>query len=291
MITTFRLGDMVVHRLVEAVEPFLPAFEMLPDLTPKILEENSDWLGPSDLNEEGRFLITYQCYIVRTPHHVILVDSCLGNHKERPRPEWHMRTDDTFLRSLGEVGLRVTDIDFVLCTHLHGDHVGWNTQLVDGRWVPVFPNARYVFQQKEVEATAAIHADAGHQPYADSVLPIIEAGRADLVGDDFQIGDHVRLLPTPGHTAGHVAFAFGRGRDEMVMSGDLIHVTLQLRYPELSFSRDADPVLAAKTRRTFLERYCDTDVLLCAGHFPDPSIGRIRPWGGGFRITGGPGQL
>jgi glyoxylase-like metal-dependent hydrolase (beta-lactamase superfamily II) len=119
-------------------------------------------------------------------------------------------------------------------------------------------------------------------PFGDSVLPVVEARRADIVRDDFAIGDHLRILPTPGHTPGHVAFAAGRGKDDAVFCGDIMHSPLQTRYPELLFKFDVDPALAAKTRRDFMERYCDTDTLCCTAHFPSPSTGKIRRRGNGF---------
>jgi len=284
MSVTFSVGDMTVHRIVELDAPFLPAFAMLPALTPEGLDENRSWLRPHSLDADDVFRLCYQSYVVRTPHHTILVDSCLGNDKQRPRPEWHMKSDDTYMRALGAAGLTVGDIDFVMCTHLHLDHVGWNTRLVDGEWVPTFPNARYVFSRREHAATQAANARTANAAYEDSVLPIVRAGRADLVDDDFQLGDHVRILSTPGHTEGHVSLCFGSRRDEVVMTGDLIHVPLQTRYPELSFAFDKDPALAAITREAFLERYCDTSTLCCTAHFPSPSVGRIRRWGEGYRL-------
>jgi glyoxylase-like metal-dependent hydrolase (beta-lactamase superfamily II) len=119
-------------------------------------------------------------------------------------------------------------------------------------------------------------------PFGDSVLPVVEARRADIVRNDYEIGDHARILPTPGHTPGHVAFTFGRGRDDAVVSGDLMHWPLQARYPELSVKFDVNQAQAATTRRDFLERYCDTDTLCCTAHFPSPSTGKIRRWGNGF---------
>lgn len=171
-----------------------------------------------------------------------------------------------------------------MCTHLHGDHVGWNTRLADGQWVPTFPKARYIFNHREYSACEVAHAEAENPVYLDSVLPIVRAGRADIVADDYQLGDHVRILPTPGHTAGHVSFCFGKTADDVVMTGDLIHVPLQTRYPELSFSRDSDPGRAAVTRRAFLERYCDTPTLCCTAHFPSPSVGYVKRWGEGYRL-------
>jgi glyoxylase-like metal-dependent hydrolase (beta-lactamase superfamily II) len=220
---------------------------------------------------------------VKTPHHTILVDSCIGNDKPRPtRPKWNMKTDDTYMRGLKEAGLSVEDIDYVLCTHLHVDHVGWNTRLENGKWVPTFPKARYVFAKGEYDYWAAQHEKAEVPPFGDSVLPVIAANKAEIVGHDFAIGDHVKILPTPGHTPDHVAFTFGRAREDAVFCGDLMHSPLQLRYPELSPKFDVDPAQAAKTRRSFLERYCETDTLCCTAHFPSPSAGKIRRKGGAF---------
>jgi glyoxylase-like metal-dependent hydrolase (beta-lactamase superfamily II) len=279
----FAAADMTIHRIIDLEAPFVPALEMLPALTPQLLDENRHWMQDS-LDENNAFRLCYQAYLVRTPHHNILVDTCLGNHKERARPEWHMKTNDSFMNGLARVGLSPADIDYVMCTHLHGDHVGWNTQLVNGEWVPTFPKARYVFSRREMEATQAADAGTALAPYRDSVLPVVRAGMAEAVEDDYGIGDHVRLLPTPGHTDGHVSFCFGRGRDELVVTGDLIHVPLQMRYPELNFARDRNPELAKTTRRNFLERFCDTQTLCCAAHFPSPSAGRVRRWGSGYRM-------
>ena len=284
---SFAVGDFTIHRIIEQETTFLPALDMLPGLTPDVLDENRPWMQQAHaIDQQDTLILAFQSYVVKTPHHTILIDSCIGNDKPRPtRPKWHMKTDDTYLRALSAAGLGVGDIDFVMCTHLHVDHVGWNTRLENGRWVPTFPNARYIFGKGEFDYWTAQHAKAEVPPFADSVLPVVEAKKAEIVTNDYQIGDHVRLLPTPGHTPGHVAFAFGRGKDEAVFSGDLMHSPLQTRYPELSAKFDVDQAQAATTRRNFLERYCDTDTLCCTAHFPSPSTGKIRRWGGGFRCT------
>jgi glyoxylase-like metal-dependent hydrolase (beta-lactamase superfamily II) len=154
--------------------------------------------------------------------------------------------------------------------------------LENGRWVPTFPKARYLFTKSELDYWTQQHAKTPVPPFGDSVLPVFDAKQAEIVGDDHQIGDHARILPTPGHTPGHVAFAFGRGKDTAVFSGDLMHSPLQTRYPELSMRFDVDQAQAAVTRRGFLERYCDTDTLCCTAHFPSPSSGKIRRKGNGF---------
>jgi glyoxylase-like metal-dependent hydrolase (beta-lactamase superfamily II) len=288
MSLTFSAGDLTIHRIIEQETTFLPALEMLPALTPELLAENRSWMRQtSALDADDVLILCFQSYIVETPHHTILVDSCIGNDKPRPtRPKWNMKTDDTFLRGLAAAGFSPDDIDFVMCTHLHVDHVGWNTRLVDGRWVPTFPNARYVFAKHEFDYWTEQNAKTPVPPFGDSVLPVVEARRAEIVREDFQIGDHARILPTPGHTPGHAAFIFGKAKDHAVMSGDLMHSPLQARYPELSMKFDVDQAQAAATRRNFLERYCDTDTLCCTAHFPSPSLGKIRRQGDGFRCDG-----
>jgi glyoxylase-like metal-dependent hydrolase (beta-lactamase superfamily II) len=284
MSLTLTLGDLAIHRIIEQETTFLPALDMLPGLTPELLAANRAWMrGAGAIDDNDVLKLCFQSYIVKTPHHTILVDRCIGNDKPRPlRPKWNMKTDDIYLRALAAAGFSVDDIDYVMCTHLHVDHVGWNTRLENGRWLPTFPNARYVFGRGEFDYWTEQNAKAEVPPFADSVLPIVEAKRAEIVRDDFEIGDHARILPTPGHTPGHVAFAFGRGKDVAVASGDLMHSPLQTRYPELSAKFDVDQAQAAATRRNFLERYCDTETLCCTAHFPSPSTGQIRRLGNGF---------
>jgi glyoxylase-like metal-dependent hydrolase (beta-lactamase superfamily II) len=273
---TLTAGDLTIHRIIEQETTFLPALELLPGLTPDLLAANRPWMQKAGaLDADDVLILCFQSYIV--------VDSCIGNDKPRPlRPKWNMKTDDTYLRGLAAAGVAVGDIDFVMCTHLHVDHVGWNTRLENGRWVPTFPNARYVFGKSEFDYWTEQHAKTAVPAFGDSVLPVVEAKRAEIVRDDYAIGDHVRILPTPGHTPGHVAFSFGRGRDDAVFSGDLMHSPLQTHYPELSAKFDVDQAAAAVTRRNFLERYCDTDTLCCTAHFPSPSTGKIRRSGKGF---------
>jgi glyoxylase-like metal-dependent hydrolase (beta-lactamase superfamily II) len=280
----FAVGDLTIHRVIEQEAPFFPALDLLPGLTPEVLAEHRPWLREARaIDGSDTLILCFQSYIVRTPHHTILIDSCIGNDKPRPgRPNWHMKTDDTYARGLKAAGISVDEIDYVMCTHLHVDHVGWNTRLENGRWVPTFSNARYIFAKSEFDYWTETNAKTEVPPFTDSVLPVVEAKKAEVVGNDFAIGDHVRLLPTPGHTPGHVAFTFGRDRDDAVFCGDLMHTPLQTLYPELSPKFDVDPAQAAATRRGFLERYCDTDTLCCTAHFPSPSSGKIRRKGNGF---------
>lgn len=286
MTLSFTVGDLTIHRIVEQEVAFHPIQDFLPDLTDDMLAENRDWLVQAGALEAGtdNMILCFQSYVIRTPHHTILVDTCIGNHKDRPtRPTWHQKTDTAWMDGLARAGFTLDDIDYVMCTHLHADHVGWNTRLEDGRWVPTFPRARYVFDAGELAYWEAQNAAKPIPAVVDSVLPIVAAGRAELVAPSHAIGDHLRLLPTPGHTPGHYAVLLGRGRDDAFLTGDLIHSPVQARYPALSMGLDVDRTQSGVTRRSALERLCDTDTLCCTAHFPSPSVGRIKRWGEGFR--------
>ena len=278
------IGDLQIARTVEMIMPF-PALQFFPETTAADWAPHQHWLQPSAMDAEGNLLFPMQSYIVRTAHHTILIDSCVGNDKDRPtRPAWHMKSDQTYIQALAAQGLSVADIDFVMCTHLHTDHIGWNTRLVDGRWVPTFPNARYIFTRKEFEAWDSGHEKFSRQPYEDSVLPVVAAGQAELVNNDYALDDQVWLQPTPGHTPGHVAIRLASKGQQAVMSGDLIHSPVQCQHPEWTAWPDWNAGLAKQTRRTFLEQCCDSDVLMCTAHFPLPSSGRVVAEGAAFRF-------
>lgn len=224
----------------------------------------------------GNLVLAIQAFLVRTRWHTILIDTCVGHDKSRPqRLFWHMKKFDTFLPRLAAAGVRPEDVDYVTCTHLHSDHVGWNTQLRDGRWVPTFPNAKYIFARSEWEGFEALHRKHPQPQFLDSVLPIMEARQAELVSGDFALDDEVWLEPTPGHTPGHVCVHLASQGSEAIITGDCIHSPVQCVEPEWIMRADFDPTLARTTRRSFLERYCDSNVMVCATHFPEPSTGRI----------------
>ncbi|MBC7634299.1 MAG: MBL fold metallo-hydrolase [Acetobacteraceae bacterium] len=286
MSTTYQVGDVTIHRIVEDEAPFEEATRFLPNLTAQQLAESRSWMAPAALDPAtDKLIFCFQSYLVVTPHHKILIDTCVDNDKERPgRGNWHQNKSTRYMDALGAAGFGVDDIDAVMCTHLHVDHVGWNTKLQNGQWVPTFPKARYLFSDRELEYWTARNAENPIGPMVDSVLPIVAAGRADLVRSDAAFGDHIRLQPTPGHTIDHFAVQIGRGaRTDAVVTGDLIHSPIQARYPELQMRVDFDPALAVVTRRAFLEQYCDTSTLCCMAHFPSPSVSRVKRWGDGFR--------
>jgi glyoxylase-like metal-dependent hydrolase (beta-lactamase superfamily II) len=239
----------------------------------------------------GRMVITYQTYVVRTPKHTILVDTCTGEDKGYPPPFDFPKKP--WLDGLAAEGLRFEDIDYVFCTHLHIDHTGWNTTLRDGRWVPTFPNARYLMGRAEYRHFEAAHNAApkspvNHGSFEDSVLPVVAAGLAELVETDHRLfGDRdaaLRFAPAPGHTAGNMQIHLNGGGDHAVMSGDVIHHPIQCAAPWLSNAADVDPAAAVATRVALLEELADTPSYLLTGHFPAPTAGRVVRHGETYRF-------
>ena len=275
-----RVGNVEIWRILESVEPFLTPQEFFPKMEPDGLalmrRETPRQLCP----DTGSVLIPIQSFLLKTPRHVVLIDACIGNDKtfEFHLP-WHNRADGRFLAALEAAGVAPADIDFVMCTHLHVDHVGWNTRLVDGRWVPTFPNARYIFPAAD---DAYFSANPG-TVYAESVLPVIAANQAELVSPDHALGDCISLISTPGHTPGHVSVGIADGGKKAVITGDALHCPIQCLRPHWNFAHDHDKALAAQTRRAFLERASETGELMLGSHFPLPSLGTVRASGEAFR--------
>jgi glyoxylase-like metal-dependent hydrolase (beta-lactamase superfamily II) len=288
----FALGDVTVSRVVESEGPTLSAREVFPDWDPAVVEAHRSWMVPRHFDTgEQRLVITIQSYLVKTGRYTILVDACGGNDKSRARPHFH-KQQHPWLQTLAAAGARPEDIDFVLCTHLHVDHVGWNTRLVNGRWVPTFPNAKYIFSKKELahwerEAKATGLPRTGDY-VSDSVLPIVEARRELLVELDHEIEAGVWLEPLTGHTPGQVGLHVKSTTGEMVMCGDMMHHMIQCHMPNWSTNFCTDQAAARLTRRAFLDRYCETGVLVAPAHFPSPSVGTIERAGKayGMRYVG-----
>jgi glyoxylase-like metal-dependent hydrolase (beta-lactamase superfamily II) len=288
--TPHRLGDIEVFRIVEREEPAFAVSWLLPDATPEALAPYRHWLEPKALDPAtGLLILPIQSYVVRTRRHNILIDGCLGEDKTcRWHLPWHRLRNLSFLGDLAALGLAPEDIDYVMCTHLHGDHVGWNTRLIDGRWVPTFPNARYVISRRELEHWQAYNRTASAEAYEEcideSVLPVVEAGQALLVNEDHAIDDEVWLEPQPGHTPGHFGVRLRSNGAEAVMIGDLVHSPVQCAEPDWRGGSDDDPVLARQVRRRFLDAHAETDRLVLTAHFPSPSAGYIRRHGKAFRF-------
>ena len=285
----YAVGDLTIHRIIEQETPFLPALEMLPGLTPDLLAENRAWMREAAaLDGQDVLILCFQSYVVKTPHHTILVDSCIGNDKPRPaRPLWNMMKSGRFEQGLAAAGLTVNDIDYVMCTHLHVDHVGWNTRLENGRWVPTFPKAKYIMADRELAHWTQKEKDdpAGVPWITDSVLPIVEAKRVQIVKSDFAFNESIQFIPTPGHTIDHYSVLVGRAGQDALITGDMIHSPIQGKYPELGMRADYDSRAAGQTRRKVFDRFCEEATLMCVTHFPSPSTGRVRRWGDGYKFV------
>jgi glyoxylase-like metal-dependent hydrolase (beta-lactamase superfamily II) len=277
------VGQVRVSAIVERAGPTRPTW-LLPDATPEAVERHRGWLAPHFLDDKGRFLQSIHTFVVRTPALTVLVDTCVGNDKDRGgRPPFHM-LHTAFLEDLRAAGVAPESIDVVLCTHLHVDHVGWNTRLERGRWVPTFPRARYLFARREWEHWSAERDDDTVRIMADSVTPIVEAGLATLVEADHRISDELWLEPTPGHTPGHVSVRLRSGDADAVITGDLMHHPIQMAEPQWCSHFDVDPEQARKTRRAFCERYADRPVTVLGTHFHHPTAGRIVTHGPAWRL-------
>ena len=281
------LGRLRISAVVERAGPTRPTW-LLPDATPEAVERHRAWLAPHFLDDKGRFFQSIHSFVVQAPGLTMLVDTCVGNDKDRGgRAPFHMM-QTRFLEDLSAAGFPPESIDLVLCTHLHVDHVGWNTRLDAGRWVPTFPRARYLFARREWEHWSSERDPDTQRIMADSVKPVLDAGlEADLIEMDHKLTDEIWLEPTPGHTPGHVSLRL-RGREaEAVITGDLMHCPVQVAEPDWGSHFDSDMEQARKTRRAFCERYADTGIGVLGTHFHHPTAGRIVRRGDGWRFDVG----
>lgn len=278
---SWTIGDVVITCLSELELPGLKW--ILPDATPEKLSPIS-WLRPHFVDAAGEAVAAVQTFIAETANRRVLIDTCIGNDKDLPVRRWSMR-QGTFLRDLEAAGFPAESIDTVLCTHLHMDHVGWNTQLVDDRWVPTFRNAAYLFGRTEWEHWNFRREGFEARVLEQSVDPVVEAGLHRLVDVDHRICDEIRLEPTPGHTPGHVSVCIASQGMEAVITGDLLHHPAQVARPEWGCVADFNRQQAWETRRAFIERFSGTPTLIIGTHFAAPTAGRIIPDGGSHRFV------
>lgn len=274
-----QIGEYDISRAVEWAGPWVHPRNFFPDFEPEALAENLDWLAPYFDAATGEMVLSFHSFVVRTGRCTILIDTCMGNHKERPtRPRAHRRNGD-YLGDLARMGIKPESVDYVMCTHLHWDHVGWNTQLVDGQWVPTFPNARYIMARREYQHWDRLYSEGDRSlhltGFQDSVLPIMRAERAVLVDDDYELERGIWLEPCPGHTPGNVVINIESQRKRGVFPGDVLHSPLQLARPDWSSHACSDMALSRVSRRRFIEQHADTDHIVMPGHFVAPSAGRI----------------
>ena len=280
-VTRWRIGSAMISRIVEIEGPS-PGTFLFADATPERLLQHA-WLKPNFLTEDGRTLGAIHAFVVESQGKTIVVDTCVGNDKQRAVKNWHMR-QGRFLADFAEAGFLRENVDTVLCTHLHVDHVGWNTMRIEDRWVPTFPNARYLIGRKEWEHWSAAPEGTDRDVQDDSVRPVFDAGLADLVEMNHEVTSEVRLEPTPGHTPGHASVRIVSRGEEAVITGDLMHHPVQCAEPNWASRFDVDADAARRTRREFLERHAGRPVLVLGTHFATPTAGRVVRDGAVFRF-------
>jgi len=268
-----------------APEQYFPGFDR------ELLRRHISWLVPDHYSPaHDRLVTSIHSWLIRTPRHTILLDCCAGNHKERPGFARFHRLDTPYLARMAAAGASPEDIDIVLCTHLHADHVGWNTMLRDGRWVPTFPKAKYLFSRTENEIgnpdrnPAAAADPQRNNAYHDSVLPVIESGQAVLIDGVHAIDDTMLVEPAPGHTPGHVVLKLADRDQRALFCGDAMHHPLQVYAPHWNSRFCELPEEARVTRRRLLEHCAEDNALLFPIHFGAPHVAAIARAGDAFSL-------
>jgi len=280
----WQIGDVTVTKIVELETTGGSRF-ILPDATPEAIRPIS-WLIPHFADETGRLKMSIHALLVEAPGRRIIVDTCLGNDKKDRRiPTWNDRTGP-FLEDLTAAGFAPDTIDTVLCTHLHVDHVGWNTRLVNGQWVPTFPKARYLFGRIEYEhwSTQTAREDM-HPIMADSVKPVFDRGMVELVELDHQICPEVRLMPSTGHSPGHASVLITSMGKRAMITGDFAHHPCQLAHPEWASTADYDKKAGEATRRRILSEMAGEPILMIGTHFAGPTAGHVVRDGEVFKLV------
>ena len=279
---SWQIGSVKVTQVVESRGASPPTF-FFPDMTAEQVQAHR-WLRPHFAHADGRLFASIHCFVIEAEGRRIVVDTCVGNDKPRDVPMWN-RLQTTFLTDLAQAGFAPEAIDMVLCTHLHVDHVGWNTRWVDGRWVPTFANARYLFGRIEYDHWSRAQAAGERQLMADSVQPVVDAGLVQWVETDHALTCEVSLEPTPGHTPGRVSVRIRSAGKEAVITGDLMHHPLQCCEPDRRSRFDADHEAARATRRRFLTEQADRDVLVLGTHFAQPTGGWVVSAGDAWELS------
>lgn len=284
MSQTWHVGGVALSRIEESERlGSMPPEEFFTGFDRAVFERHLDWMRAHHYSEEhNRLVVSCHSWLIRAGGRTILLDSCAGNHKYRPfNPAFH-QLDTPYLQRLAAAGAAPEDVDIVLCTHLHADHVGWNTRLDNGRWVPTFPNARYLFSASEnafwrTQIATVLKENAGRRAvYEDSVLPVIEAGQAQLLNGAHRICEELLVEPAPGHTPGHIVLKIASRGEHGLCCGDAIHHPVQLYQPDWNTQFCVDQALARQTRRRLLDHCADTPALLFPIHFARPYVLRVE---------------
>lgn len=284
---SWKLGNIEVIQIVELYD----AGEIIQSGIPNATSENIKgipWLSPNFADEEGKLHAYVQAFLIKSNGKSILIDTCNGDAKTRTDiPEWgNLQTD--FLEKLAKVGVGREQIDIVACTHLHFDHVGWNTMLVEDKWIPTFPNAKYLFAKEEYDYWISKPEKEIADDLAgieDSVRPIVEAGLADFVDTDHMLDDSIRFISTPGHTPAHVSVYIESIGEKALISGDFLHHPCQVAHPEWTTLADTIPEKGIETRNELFKRLAEEGILLLGSHFSNPVSGTVSETEDGYIFT------
>ncbi len=280
----WRVGAVKITRIVE-IEATGGMSRIIPDATRDKVREIG-WLYPHFADADGRLRGAIHSLIVDTPTRTIVVDTCVGNDKPRDVPAWN-KLQTAYLNHLQQAGYPADKIDTVLCTHLHIDHVGWNTKWDGQKWVPTFRNAEYLFGEKEFNHWMTHDREGQSQVMTDSILPITEAGLHRLVSQGEQLCPEVRLIPTPGHTPGHASVMIESEGESALITGDFLHHPCQFAHPEWPSGPDWDPAEGYATRIDMYNRLAETLTLVIGTHFHTPTAGHLKKDGKAWRLDVG----
>jgi glyoxylase-like metal-dependent hydrolase (beta-lactamase superfamily II) len=265
--------------------------DVIPAATPELVKK-VQWLSPHFVTPEGKLSLSIHSLIVDTPGAKLVVDTCIGNDRNREPMSIMSNLATSYLEDMIAAGYKPESINYVLCTHLHLDHVGWNTRLVNGKWVPTFPKASYLMDKKELAFYGNIDENVTddfmqvqRRVFADSVQPVFDAGLAKAVESTAQICDGVRFVPTPGHTPGHCSVLIESKGEKALITGDFMHHPIQFHDPGLVTPFDVDNAAAVATRRRIFGEYADTPTLIIGTHFAGPTAGKLVRDGDGYRLV------
>jgi len=285
--TIATVGAAKITRIEETYGFFFEAKQFFADWRDEIVAEHMGWMMPDHYDPKSGFLkLSIHSWLLEVGGKKILIDTCVGNHKPRKhRPFWD-NLNTPYIERLAAAGAKPEEIDMVMCTHLHVDHVGWNTKLDNGRWVPTFPNAKYVWSKTDFDHFSGLDRDPEKPAIGgamrDSVYPIVEAGLAQMVDGTETIEEHLSLTPAPGHSPGHVLINLTSQGKQAYFSGDIIHHVIQVYHPAWNSFACVDQPKARASRRMTLEKCAGTGALLLPQHFGAPHICHIDAKGDGF---------
>jgi len=275
------VGTAVLTSVVESQIDQIPPEFFFADATTEMVRRHG-WLVPEYADPAGTISLRVQAFVVEVGGLTVLVDPCVGNGKVRALPFWHDQSWP-FLERLASAGFSPDDVDLVVHTHLHADHVGWDTRRHGDSWVPTFSRARHLYTEADLGYVKS-SAMEGEDVFGDSIAPIFDAGLAEVVGPDADLGHGLRLAPSHGHTPGHLSLWIESEGEAALITGDFLHHPVQFAEPDWEEIADADAVLARETRRRMIEQAAQTGALVLGTHFSGRPAGRVIPDGDRWRF-------